>query len=482
MISSPSNSNHVYQFRADILFVILVGIFAVLVGVLIAIVGGVIPFLVYSLPVAAAMIFFDYRIGVWLLVVLLPFASTQLVPRQVFGVTGLNPLNILLVLTLLSLFAASLLRRRVIRLVRLPRVLLVYIAVIAFAAYVGTGSAERAITIPGVDTEPLTVTTYLLDYFAKPMIIFVVAWLAAVFARNGNGRPLIWALAIAFVVFVVLIAGYIVTNGISLEILASSQTRGFLGWTGMHANEVGLMANLGFAILLYTAVATGGPLPRLILFACAAAAAIMAALTFSRGAFIGLTIILGYYLLTRRHMGQFLIALSIIVGTGLILPDAFVERAMTGFQTANTYAITAGRLDDIWRPLLPTFWEAPIIGHGLSSTLWATPNLRGAMLPVGHPHSAYLGVLLDLGMVGVAVVAAFFLSVWVMFRRLSKDHVDLQWRGVFEGGMVCLVCLAAQGLTDDRFVPTYPQVPLWLCYGLALGHAQFTHLSNKKQL
>ena len=42
-----------------------------------------------------------------------------------------------------------------------------------------------------------------------------------------------------------------------------------------------------------------------------------------------------------------------------------------------------------------TFWEAPIIGHGLGSTSWATPNLRGEMLPVGHPHSAYLGVLLD---------------------------------------------------------------------------------------
>jgi O-antigen ligase len=241
------------------------------------------------------------------------------------------------------------------------------------------------------------------------------------------------------------------------------------------------MANLGFAILLYTAAATARPLLRLTLFACAVAAATTAALTFSRGAFVGLAIIVGYYLFTRRRVGQFVLALSIIGVVALILPDAFLERATTGFQTEDTQAITAGRLDMIWRPLLPTFWEAPILGHGLGSTPWATPNVRGAMLPVGHPHSAYLGVLLDLGMVGVPVVAAFFWSAWAMFRRLAKNHADPLWRGVFEGGAVCLICLAVQGLTDDRFVPTYPQVALWLCYGLALGQAQSTCSTKRTQ-
>jgi O-antigen ligase len=199
----------------------------------------------------------------------------------------------------------------------------------------------------------------------------------------------------------------------------------------------------------------------------------MAALTFSRAAFMGLFMILGYYFLTRSGIKQFLLAVPVLVGVVLILPDAFFERAETGFQTTDT-TITANRLEQVWRPLLPTFWEAPITGHGLSSTPWATPNLRGETLPVGHPHNAYLGILLDLGILGVAIVAAFFWSVWVMFRRLSKNHADPQWRGVFEGGVVCLMCLAVQGVTDDRFVPTYPQVALWLCYGLALGHAQLT--------
>ena len=97
------------------------------------------------------------------------------------------------------------------------------------------------------------------------------------------------------------------------------------------------------------------------------------------------------------------------------------------------------------------------------------------MLPIGQAHNAYLAVLLDLGLVGVAVVGAFFWSVWKTFRRLSQHHVDSQWRGVFEGGIVALLCLAIQGVSEDSFTPTYAQAALWVCYGLALGHTQSMH-------
>lgn len=145
----------------------------------------------------------------------------------------------------------------------------------------------------------------------------------------------------------------------------------------------------------------------------------------------GLIIIVGYYLSSRRRAGQFVLALSIIVGVALILPDASLEWATTGFHTEDTHGITAGRLDTIWR-----------------------------------------------GMVGVG---AFFWTAWAIFRRLAKNHADPLWRGVFEGGVVCLICLAVQGVTDDRFVPIYPQVALWLYYGLALGQAQSTFSTKRTQ-
>jgi O-antigen ligase len=376
------------------------------------------------------------------------------------------------------LFAASAFRREDIQFVSLPTTFWIYVGVMTLGAYVGVGSVEKAIVFP--DSEPLTKTTYLLGAFFKPLMILGVAWLAAILSRNGNGRSAIWALAAAYVTFFFVIAGYLVINGISLQGLAAGD-RSFLNWTGLHANNVGELANIGFAILLFTALATSAPRSRAILLACAGAAAMMAAMTFSRAAFVGIGITLGCYVWKQRSMGRFLLALSAIATVALLLPDAFFERASTGLATGDEQAITAGRLDKIWRPLIGTFWEAPIIGHGLSSKAWATPNLRGEMLPVGEAHSAYLDVALDLGILGIVVVAAFFWRVWALFSDLSKHHNDPQWRGVFEGCMVSLLCLAVEGVTADRFTVTPPQTALWLCYGLALGQAQSTRSIKRSQ-
>lgn len=479
--NQPMSTNwtldHASQLRVKVLTLIFLGISAALIGGVIAFLGELAYALLYCSLVFALIIFANYRNGIWLLTLLLPFASTQLVPRELFGVIGLNPFNILFVLTLLSLLAASAFRREDIQFVSLPTTFWIYVGVMTLGAYVGVGSVKRAIVLP--NSVPLTETAYLLDV-AKPLIMLAVAWLAAVLSQNGNGRSVIWALAAAYVTFFFVIAGYLVINGTSLQGLAAGD-RDFLNWTGMHANDVGELANVGLAILLFTALATSAPWSRAILLACAGAAATMAALTFSRAAFVGIGIILGYCVWKQRSMGRFLLALSAIVTVALLLPDAFVERASTGLATRDEQAITAGRLDEIWRPLLSTFWEAPIIGHGLYSTPWATPNLRGAMLPVGQAHSAYLDVALDLGIMGIVVVAAFFWSVWAMFRELSKHHIDPQWRGVFEGCIVCLLFLVVQGFTNDRFTPTPPQAALWLCYGLALGQAQSTRSIKRPQ-
>jgi O-antigen ligase len=373
------------------------------------------------------------------------------------------------VLTLLSLFAASAVRREDLQFVSLPSTFWIYVGVMTLGAYVGVGSVEKAIVVPGY--EPLTKASYLAG-FGKSLIMLAVAWLAAVLSRNGNGRSVIWALAAAYVTYLFVIAGYLVIHGIDLQSLAGADKREFLDWTGLHANDVGELATIGFAILLFTALATSAAWSRAILLASAGAAATVAALTFSRAAFVNIGIVMCYYTWKQRSMGRSLLMLSAIVTVALLLPDAFFERASTGLGTENEDAITAGRLDYIWLPLIGTFWEAPIFGHGLYSTAWATPHLSGTMLPVTLAHNAYLDVALDLGILGIVVVAAFFWSVWAIFRDLSKHHIDPQWRGVFEGCIVCLLCLAVQGITDDRFTVTPPQAALWLCYGLALGQAQ----------
>lgn len=421
---------------------------------------------------ASAVILWNWRIGLWIAVLLLPFSATYIMPRQMLGIVGLNPMNGIVVATLGSIAIHGLFSRKSFKFPPVPRVFLIYLLMIIGAAAYGSFYAP----LVGFQTDAtgslvaMSKTKYLLDVLVKPMIIILVTMLTAIVASEGRGRSIIAAIALAAMAFFCIVAGYLVLSGTSLQVLASSRARGFLSWMGMHANELGLMSNMMFALLLFAAMGAKQGLLRLLLMAAAIAAAMTALLTFSRGAFLGMAVIIAYYLISRRKLGQLFLGVIVVALIALALPEAFIERATTGVANRDIGAITAGRLDDIWRPLWPWVWDSPIWGHGLSSTLWAPANLRGGMLPVGHPHSAYLGVLLDFGLIGLIAIGVFFLSMWRLFRNLKQSHPDPLWSGTFEGGMVCMLILFVQGISGDRFVPTYPQFALWLAYGLAMGH------------
>jgi hypothetical protein len=123
---------------------------------------------------------------------------------------------------------------------------------------------------------------------------------------------------------------------------------------------------------------------------------------------------------------------------------------------------------------LPDLQSSPIIGHGLSSVLWshaAKTNPFFMTNSIGHTHSAYIGLLLDFGILGIFVFILFYCHLWRLFRQVSQLHSDPVWRAFFKGALGCIVLLLVQGVTDDRFVPTIPQTYLWLAYGMALGFA-----------
>lgn len=118
---------------------------AFFVGAALALMGGVFPAIAFTVGGLGLLVLFNYHLGVWLLVLLLPFAATYLIPRQVLGITGLNPVNVLLAATLVGLAAAYVFQRGRVALVPLPKILLLYLAVLAFATFMGSFKAESAI-------------------------------------------------------------------------------------------------------------------------------------------------------------------------------------------------------------------------------------------------------------------------------------------------------------------------------------------------
>jgi O-antigen ligase len=199
-------------------------------------------------------------------------------------------------------------------------------------------------------------------------------------------------------------------------------------------------------------------------------------LTFSRGAFLGFILVNVLFLLWRRN-AKTLILFGLLAACVLFfLPGAVYDRIATGFGSgfgSGSNAISAGRIEHIWLPLLPEIPRSPIYGGGLGSILWSEPMRRGAgtaILAVGHPHNAYLQALLDMGVVGLVLLCAYFAHVWRGFRALSVDPgLSPVMRGFYLGAAAGLASLLISYVTDSSLMPKAEQVFLWLAIGMMYG-------------
>jgi O-antigen ligase len=317
---------------------------------------------------------------------------------------------------------------------------------------------------------------YLRDMLFKPLLLVVFALLvAAAAARSAKPEAFLVPTCVSIWIMGAMVAVFVLASGAGLELLASSREREYLSPLGVHANELGRLYLSAYALLLFTAAESGAKsVPRPILLASFALVVICLMLTFSRGAFLGFMVVNVLFLLWRRSGKVLLLGTLLATAAPLLLPEAVFERASTGFgQGAN--AISAGRIDGLWLPLLPEVLRSPIFGSGLGSILWSDamhaaqagdPRIIGAT----HPHNAYLEALLNMGVAGLALLGAYFLHVWRGFRVLAADAaLSPEMRGFYQGAAAGLVALLISWSVDSSLTPRTEQTYLWLAIGLMYG-------------
>ncbi|MEK8088872.1 O-antigen ligase family protein [Thermithiobacillus plumbiphilus] len=462
------------------LYVIAAGV-AMVGGLALVFLGNANTFILAAAVAAAALILRDYRLGVVLLIVFMPLAESEFFPRQMLGVTGLNPLNMLLMATL-----ASYLLKRVFQRQDYPfipaKMFWLYLIPIAIGAIHGAMSADQ---IPSFlyASKMLSfdnVAGYLRDLVIKPLFLVLFALLIGAAVYDSDRPVLFMAPALISVVLISLMALLAVaTSGLGLSALAQATSRGVMGKVGMHANELGLLFNIAYALVLFTRANLDSAKTRFLLFVVAAMLGLTILLTFSRGGFLGFAITNLIYMLTRGQGKAVLYLLLAALVVAFLLPHAFIDRAMTGVSDGNVSEISAGRVDTIWMPLLPELFTSPLIGHGISSILWSEPMKTGHMLIVGHTHNAYLGALMDVGIIGFAMIMLFYKYLWDGFRKMRNAEDSKIMRGFFEGGSIAIIVLLIQGITDDKFFPTHPQVFLWMAIGILFGRMAYASRKSK---
>ena len=420
---------------------------------------------------ACIFIFIDFRIGIVLLIVLMPISASSLFPHSIAGVVGLNPLNLLLFGTLGSYLLRGSSARSLARLAPWP-LLWLYVLPMVMAALLGYRHVGE---IPSYfytlnELDFTDASGYFRDMLVKPLFMVLFALLiGAAISRSMTLKMVLLPMIVSVWVMCLLTIVFVYLSGVSLGELASSSARNFFTPLGMHANDLGRLYAIAYALMLFTLSGTSDYRLRSVLILSMVAVVAALVLTFSRGAFFGFIVVNALFLLSRRKVKILLLGIAFVVALIFLLPGAVYERVGAGWG-GGLNAISAGRVDEIWMPLLPELWRSPVYGNGLGSILWSDAMRSGSILQVTHPHNAYLQAALDTGVLGLILLCAYFIHVWKAFRRLSKDVlVSPAERGFYEGAAAGLVSFILSGFVGSSLMPVPEQSFLWLAIGMMYG-------------
>jgi len=424
--------------------------------------------------IGCAFVLLDFRVGVVLLILLMPISSSTVFPHEMLGITGLNPLNLLLVGTLGSCLLHGVsdgsLRRF------MPRPLLwLYIAPILVAGALGSrhvGDIAPAFFMYD-QLEFHDAAGYVRDLVVKPlsMVIFALLVGAAVSKSEKPEKFLVPTLISIWVMGSIVIV-FVSQSGVALGQLASDDSRGFLSPLGLHANDLGRLYAVAYALLLFTWAESKDTGLRLALLASMGMVVVALVLTFSRGAFLGFTVVNVLFLLWRRNAKALMFFGLLAAVAAFLLPSAVYDRVESGFGSGLD-AISAGRIEGIWVPLLPEVLRSPIYGNGLGAILWSNAMRTGvgvSILGVAQAHNAYLETVLDMGIAGLIFVCAYFVHVLKGFRALSVDPVlSPTLRGFHQGAAAGLAGFLVAGIAGSYLTPRPEQIFLWLAIGMMYG-------------
>jgi O-antigen ligase len=418
--------------------------------------------------ILGAAILVDFRVGAVLLILLLPLVATFFLPHSMFGIPSLNPFNIVLAATL----ASYLMRGKVGRFAPRPLVWL-YLVPILIAGAIGWPHVND-IRQYFFDLGGLQFTDewgYYREMTVRPLLIVVVALLiGAAITRAQKPEGFIVAIAVSTVIMALIELAFIAASGVRLGSLASTSARAFFDDVGLHANDLGRLFAVSYALLVFVWWDTQKPGLKTGLFLTLCLTGIAMILSFSRGGMLGFAIATGMFLLWKFNARSFGLVICAAIIALIVAPEPVWNRITLGFASGDVNTVSAGRIEGIWAPLLPELGTSPIWGSGIGSIMYSYPMLNDMMSLVGHPHNAYLEAALDMGFVGLALLLAYFVHVWRGFRALgSNAYLSPEMRAFFQGAAAALMVFLITGWTGSSLRPRSEFGFLWVAIGMMYG-------------
>ncbi|MFA6306374.1 MAG: O-antigen ligase family protein [Patescibacteria group bacterium] len=200
----------------------------------------------------------------------------------------------------------------------------------------------------------------------------------------------------------------------------------------------------------------------------------IALITLTRGAWIGLLAMSLVFGLFKSR--KFLVAITALIFLAYLFTPAINERVNDVFNPKyNSSLITRLKIIET---TLPAFTNAPVLGYGLGSfkNINLKYNDEAKTYESLQAHNDYLRLLIELGIIGLAIYISIFISLFILIYKLYKTDSKYIRNYLFSLIILWLGILAIS--LGDNILRTMPlQFLIWSYTGAVIAYANLKEVS-----
>ena len=173
-----------------------------------------------------------------------------------------------------------------------------------------------------------------------------------------------------------------------------------------------------------------------------------------------------------------LIAYPIMVAVTIAIVPSVRDRVMQGVRDEavpdaglDWNEVSAGRVTGVWPPIIEQIPKSPIWGHGrygiARTPAYEKIQATERIVP-GHPHNAYLEILLDAGAIGLIICMTGMVGIiWASMSLMRvRQHRTISALGTV--GLAAAVGLMTAGIAGASFFPTQSTMIYLVIWGTVL--------------
>lgn len=169
----------------------------------------------------------------------------------------------------------------------------------------------------------------------------------------------------------------------------------------------------------------------------------------------------------RQRLASLVVIVLLI---SVVIPESYWQIAANSILPSVTFGTdTVGLRYGLWQAGLRMWWDAPLAGVGIGQFPLKLPNYGLNVLPLRAlglgPHSIYIGILAETGLVGLGLFGTLLLVCLRDLYLASKSTTSLELRPIARTWLLVLIIILIGGITKHDH---YHKL-LWLVMGMSVA-------------